>query len=213
MKKLLLFDLDGTILYTIPDIMACCNDVLSEFSLPPITEEETKAFVGNGAKKLVERMLKGRDDLLEKMYARYSSLFPSYRERTTYYPGELAFFHQMKELGYSFAVVTNKPQKTANAVMNRFFPGWQVFGQTDRFPVKPDPSLTLYALQTLGFSKTECVFIGDGETDVETARRAGIPCISVLWGYRSRKTLEEAGANRFAASFEDLKTIICTLED
>ncbi|MBO4989332.1 MAG: HAD family hydrolase [Clostridia bacterium] len=213
MKKLLLFDLDGTILYTVPDIMACCNDVLSEFSLPPISEEETKAFVGNGAKKLVERMLKDKYDLLEEVYARYSSLFPSYRNRTTYYPGELAFFRQMNALGYSFAVVTNKPQETANAVMNRFFPGWKVFGQTDSFPVKPDPSLTLFAIERMGFSKEDCVFIGDGETDVETAKRAGIPCISVLWGYRSRKTLEEAGATCFASSFEELKTIICNLED
>ena len=213
MKKLLLFDLDGTILFTIPDIMACCNDVLREFSLPPITEEETRAFVGNGAKKLVERMLKGRCDLLERAYARYMALFPSYRDRTTVYPGELSFFDEMKSLGYTFAVVTNKPQEAASAVMGRFFPGWNVFGQTESFPVKPDPSLTLHAMKVLGFSGSECIFIGDGETDVATAQRAGIPCISVLWGYRTREALEKAGATIFAETFQELKQIICSFED
>ncbi|MBO5525848.1 MAG: HAD family hydrolase [Clostridia bacterium] len=208
--KLILFDLDGTVLDTVPDIMACCNDTLHAFSLPPITEEETKRFVGNGAKKLVERFLKGRLDLLEEAYSLYKEKFPLYVTRTRYYPQEREVLESLKRKN-KLAIVTNKPQSAADEVVKRYLPDVPVFGQRDGFAVKPDPALTEFAIRSLGFETKDCIFVGDGETDIEVARNVGIPCISVLWGNRTREELFRAGGTIFVENFEELERAIALM--
>lgn len=205
--KLILFDLDGTVLDTIPDIMACCNDTLSLFSLPPISEEETKRFVGNGAKKLVERFLKDRVDLLDEVYPIYQKRFPLYVNGTRYYDGELEVLNRLKK-NYRLAIVTNKPQSAADEVVKRYLPDFPVFGHREGFAVKPHPALTEFAIQTLGFEKKDCLFVGDGETDIQVAKNVGIPCISVLWGNRTEEELKLAGGTIFVKNFEELERAI-----
>lgn len=210
MKKLILFDLDGTLLDTLPDIHACCNDVLRSYALPPITMEETRAFVGNGARKLCERMLKDRTELLDTIYPDYAERFKRYRDKTKLYPMEIETLARLRQKGFSFAVITNKPDEAAHRVIERFFgPEMPVAGQREGFSVKPDPALTEWMISSLGYTKSDCVFVGDGETDIATARNVGIPVVAVLWGNRSKEQL--AGADAYARSFPELEQILMTI--
>lgn len=209
--KAILFDLDGTLLNTVPDIMDCCNKVLAEFSLPLLSEEQTRRFVGNGAKKLVERMLFARQELFAPVYERYVALFPSFTGRTTLYPGERETLLALKERGLRLAIVTNKPHTATMRVYDALLKEFDfdvVQGYDGRFPLKPDPALSEDVIRRLGVSKKDCLFVGDGETDVQTALRLGIPCASVLWGFRSREELKNAGATCFLSRYEELLSIL-----
>ena len=117
----------------------------------------------------------------------------------------------LKERGLKLAVITNKPQDAAEAVLKKFFPEGLfdfIGGDTGMFPCKPDPSLARYAALTLHVAPAECAFVGDGEPDACVARNAGMYGISVLWGYRTRARLEEVGATVFADSFLSLQKIL-----
>lgn len=205
--KGILFDLDGTLLDTIPDIQACCNDVLAAFGLPSISREQAQRFVGNGAKKLVERMLFDRQDLFDAVYARYLACFPSYTDRTALFPEERETLLALKAKGVRLGIITNKPQAAAQRVCQTYLKEFcfdVVQGQIPNYGVKPDPALSELVIRNMGLSKQDCLFVGDGETDLATARALGIPCISVLWGYRSESELRQAGADCLISHFSQL---------
>lgn len=207
MYKLIIFDLDGTLLDTLPDICAVLCDSLRKFNLKEITLADTKKFVGNGAETLVRRAV-GNSDKFDEVYRDYSINFAeSKSERTALFDGESAVLKKLNALGIKLAVISNKPQIAAERVVNKFFKDVKfdfVIGQSERYPLKPDPTSTLDMINLCNFEKSECVFVGDGETDVQTAKNAGIDCVSVLWGYRSREQLERAEATSFACSWEEL---------
>ena len=208
MYKLIIFDLDGTLLDTLPDIYTVLNGSLSKFGLPEITLEQTKKFVGNGAEKLVKRAV-GDSVLFEEVYADYSVQFPECgNANTKLFEGEKEVLKELRNCGVNFAVITNKPQRAAERVMAKFFGdiGFDfIIGQSDKHPLKPDPTSALAIIKSTGLNKSECLFVGDGETDVQTARGAGIDCVSVLWGYRSREELEKVGAKHFANDWRELE--------
>lgn len=212
MKKLAIFDLDGTLLNTVEDIKSVLNASLAKFHLPEITSEQTVKYLGNGAKKLVERAVAENKSRFEEVYAYYLKKFSECdNELTELYCGEERALRRLKECGVKLALVSNKPQKATEKAYNKFlceFEFTQVLGQSDKYPLKPDPSSTLAVIEAAGVSKKDCVFIGDGETDVVTAKNAGIDCVSVLWGYRSKAQLAEAGAKVFAEDFDKLAEII-----
>lgn len=204
-----LFDLDGTLLDTVPDIHACLCESCAAFGYEAPDLEKTRVCVGNGARVLAERILPVGapvEPFLRDFRARYAA---SENGLTRRYAGDELLF-QLKERGMKLAVITNKPQEAADRVVEQFFPGLFDFvgGDSGSFPVKPDPSLALYCALTLRVPRRECVFIGDGETDAETAHRAGMRHIAVLWGYRSKKQLEEAGAKTFASDFQTLFSLL-----
>lgn len=211
MKKLIIFDLDGTLIDSLADIRACCNEVLAQFSLPPIDEAHARAYVGNGAKKLVERMLGERIDLLDQVYPVYLERFRNYSGRTKLYPAERETLDTLAKRGCRFAVVTNKPDAAAKNVVQKCLPGMYVAGQKEGGALKPDPTLTLSVMRLFGAEREDCVFVGDGETDIQTAANAGISCISVLWGYRSKEQLLAAGGKVFAENYEELGRIIAAM--
>ena len=211
MLKAVLFDLDGTLLDTLPDIRASLNVTLQKFGYPEVTPEQARLYVGNGAKKLVERALPQGAPDLEEVYedfrARYAQ---SDNSLTRLYEGEREVLSFLVGRGVKLAVITNKPQEATKKCVEQFFPRSLfsfVAGDSGLFPCKPDPALARYCALSLRVSPAECAFVGDGETDVLTAKNAGMTGIAVLWGYRSRERLEEAGANLFCGSFPELGKI------
>jgi len=208
-----LFDLDGTLLDTVPDIRACLNESLALFSYPPITEEQTKQFVGDGAKKLVERAVPEGGDV-EGVYADFKARFREYPpERTKLYRGELECLKKLKAKGYKLGVVTNKPQKAAENVIRRLIPiDFDIIvGDTGDFPCKPDPTVARYASLSLHLFPQDCIFVGDGETDALTAKNADMLGISCLWGYRTKEQLQGAGATNFVSDFAELEKFLLAL--
>ncbi len=205
------FDLDGTLLDTLSDIHAHVNKMLSAHGYPAITREQAREYVGDGAAKLIGRALPQGADF-EECFAEFLSDFAqSDNSLTRLYEGEREALNAMKERGLKLAVITNKPQEATASTLNAFFPrGYFDFvgGDSGMFPCKPDPSLTRYAALTLRVAPRECVFVGDGETDVRTAAAAGMRGIAALWGYRSRERLLAAGAREFAESFGGLWKIL-----
>ena len=210
--KAVLFDLDGTLLNTLADIRYYVNETLRSFSDPEISEEQARTFVGDGAKRLIERSLPQGATNLEECYLHFKEHFAkSENERTTLYEGEMQVLTALKEAGYQLGVVTNKPQDATEGCIQKFFPqGFfdYVGGDSGMFPIKPDPTPARFAALYLRVAPLDCVFVGDGETDVLTAKNAGMRGISTLWGYRTKQQLQAVGANAFASSFEELGKIL-----
>ena len=212
MIKAVLFDLDGTLLDTVPDIQACVNETLRRRGYPEMDHERICAYVGDGAKALIERVLPEHAADLDACYEDFRVRFAaSANTFTRLYADERETLSAIRAHGWKMGVVTNKPQDAAENVLRRFFPAGLfdfVGGDSGMFPCKPDPSLARYAALTLRVSPAECAFVGDGETDAAVAKNAGMIGVSALWGYRTRAQLERAGATRFAASFKELQKIL-----
>ncbi len=216
MVKAIIFDLDGTLVDTSRDIHKVLNTSLQKYSVPQITLRQTIEFVGNGAKKLVERAA-GEEyaSLVPEIYADFSRAFVGCDNAlTTLYDGEEQALKDFGDRKIRLAILTNKPQRAAENVCKKHLDKFGfdfVVGQTDGVPLKPDPYTTLKLIEKFGVKKSECVFVGDGETDVQTAARAGIKCISVLWGFRTRSQLLNAGGSIFAESYNRLQKLIYSL--
>ncbi len=210
MVKGIIFDLDGTLLNTIGDICHVLNECLESFGFDKISIEQCTNLVGNGAKSLVERAVGG--EAWEQVYKLYEKKFnESESVFTTLYKDEEDVLNLLQRRGIKFAVVTNKPQRATENVCHKLLHkfGFSAYlGQSGEYPLKPDPAATLKALEIMGLKSDECIFVGDGETDVQTAKNAGLQCVSVLWGYRTKSQLEAAGAMYFAEKFSDLLNFV-----
>ncbi len=217
MVKAILFDLDGTLLDTSRDICAVIGESLTANGLKPLTLEQTVRFVGNGAKVLAERAVKaqGADSgLIEKVYNDFSKAYAlCANDKTCLYKGEDQALSAFERAGIKLAIVTNKPQAATDNVVEKLLSAYgfaYVLGQGS-LPLKPDPTGANFVMKTLGVTPEECVFVGDGEPDIQTAKNAKIRCVSVLWGFRTRKILQEAGGVCFAENYDELKNIILHL--
>lgn len=211
--KAIIFDLDGTLLDTSRDIMTVLNASLSAFSLPKITVEQTKAYVGDGARKLVERAVSSeKAALVPEVYAHYVKNFSTCdNELATFYKGEEELLTELKSLGVRLAILTNKPQAATERVYSLFFSRFGfgfVGGQTEGRPLKPAPDGVFEAAKKMGVEVKNCLFVGDGETDVQTSHNARVDGVAALWGYRSRSTLAAAGATVFAENYAALRDMI-----
>lgn len=213
MYKAVIFDLDGTLLDSLSDILAVLNRTLTHFGLPSISREQGVRFIGNGARELVRRAVG------EKNESRLDEILAYYKEKyaqsdnglSRLYDGEEEALRRLKSAGVKLAVLTNKPHAAALRAEEIFFKDYAfdcVLGQKDGAPLKPDPAAVETVLKELNVRRGECVFVGDGETDVQTAENAGLDCVSVLWGYRTKAQLEAAGASRFASTYAHLVEII-----
>lgn len=213
MIKTLIFDLDGTLLDTSRDILAVLNASLEKFSLPPVSVEKLKEYLGNGAKTLVSRAVgEGNKKLCDGVYKDYFENFANCKnELTELYEGEADALDCFKKSGIKLAIVSNKPQIATERVVTQHLGRFgfdYVVGQSENTPLKPDPAATLKAIAKFGAKKEEVLFVGDGETDIKTAENAGVKCASVLWGFRTRGQLESSGAKIFAKSYAELKNIV-----
>ncbi len=202
------FDLDGTLLDTLPDIRACLNASLEEYGCDPLTERQVRAFVGDGARRLVLRALPGKQALAEAVYRSFLTRYnASENPHTRIFDGMENVVRGLKARGVKLAVVTNKPQEAARRAVEQFFPGIFdcILGDSGMFPCKPDPTSVRYAALGMHTAIGRCVFVGDGEADVLTASNAGMAGVFVLWGYRTREQLEQAGARNFAETPAELE--------
>lgn len=200
-----LFDLDGTLLYTLEDIAAALNRALAGRGMPPRTLEEVRAFVGNGSARLVERAVPqgcGAEETA-RVLSDYRADYDSNCDvRTRPYPEIPELLRGLSGAGYRLAVVSNKPDGAVKALVEAHFPGMfgVAVGEGPLVRRKPAPDTLLAALGKMGAGPAEAVYVGDSEVDIATAANAGLRCVSALWGFRTRRQLEEAGAAELISS-------------
>ena len=194
MKAGILWDLDGTLLDTLEDLKDAVNYALRQFALPPRTLEEVRQFVGNGAAMLICRAVEGRADeqaVLEAFRTYYNA---HCQVKTGPYAGILEVLACLKEK-YPMAIVSNKPDSAVKPLCAQYFPGIYALGETSGCPRKPAPDMVFKAMRDIGVDA--CIYVGDSEVDVATAKNAGVKCLSVLWGFRDKEVLERSGAVYF----------------
>ena len=211
--KTYIFDLDGTLLDTLNDLHASCNYALRTHGMPERSLEEVRQFVGNGVKKLMERAIPdGLDNpLFEETLQTFRQHYLLHNLDTTLpYPGIMEMLQQLKAQGKRIAVVSNKFYAATQDLCKHFFGDTiQVaIGEREDIKKKPAPDTVLEALRQLQVTRQDAVYVGDSEVDVETARNSGIPCISVLWGFRSKSFLLSHGATTFIETPNELTNCI-----
>lgn len=205
-----IFDLDGTLLSTLDDLAASCNYALKTNGMPERTLEEVRMFVGNGVKKLMERAIPDglENPLFDKTYADFRNHYMHHNLDTTQpYPGVMEMLQSLRERGKKIAVVSNKFYAATQELCRHFF-GELVdvaIGEREDIRKKPAPDTVIEALRQMNVTKDKAVYIGDSDVDVMTAKNSGMPCISVLWGFRDYDFLVEHGATIFIKSPLQLK--------
>ena len=212
-----IWDMDGTILDTLEDLWASTCAALSQCGMPERSREEVRAFVGNGLRVLMEKAVPAGtspQDLEKAMEAFVAHYALHSRDRTCPYPGILKTLLRLKEEGIRQGVVSNKVDFAVQQLSRDFFPGLLevAVGDAQGRRRKPAPDSVWHAMELLGLSPEETVYIGDSEVDVETARNAGIPSLLVTWGFRTREQLLAAGATRLAEAPEEIPRILRFLE-
>ncbi|WP_165248721.1 HAD family hydrolase [Adlercreutzia sp. ZJ141] len=194
------FDLDGTLLDTIPDLVVLTNTVLRECGYPEHTREEILSYVGNGAFTLIKQAVPPNTSIADTQAAldRWKASYATLGHRLTLpYAGMPEMLHQLKSRGAKLAVLSNKFDAATQSVIAEHFPGVfdVVHGECDEFPRKPDPAGLLRTLQELGVAPSRAAYVGDSAGDMEVARRANTFSIGVAWGYQPTEVLQKAGAN------------------
>ena len=207
-----IFDLDGTLLDTLQDLANAVNYSMRTMKYPERTLDEVRRFIGDGMKMLIRRAVPaetGEEDC-EKALALFREYYNAHLcDCTTVYGGMGELISTLKADGKKLAVVSNKADDASNAVVHHFFGDSFdiVLGRREDFPPKPEPDSVLYVMKQLGSDTAECIYIGDSDTDVDTAHNAGLPCIGVTWGNRERRLLEEKGAEFIVDSPEEIPDI------
>lgn len=201
MYRTYIFDLDGTLLDTLEDLAAATNAALEKFGFPRRTKDEVCAFVGNGVKKLVERALPGGADnpLFDGVFAEFKRYYGEHcLDHTKPYEGITELLKEIKARGGNSAIVSNKSDFAVKKLSADYFGDLvaAAVGENEDAGIrkKPAPDSVLAVLKELGADKSDAVYVGDSDVDVETAKNAGLPCLSVTWGFRSREFLLAHGA-------------------
>lgn len=200
----ILFDLDGTLLNTLEDLKDSCNAALEACGYAPRTLDEVRRFVGNGVGLLIRRALP--EGVGEEEWARCLALFKAHYQnnldnKTRPYPGIEQALDALLARGYRIGVVSNKFDAAVKALCAHHFPRIQVaVGEREGVRKKPAPDSALAAAQALGVQPASALYVGDSEVDIQTARNAGMDCLSVDWGFRPEAVLREAGATRIIHS-------------
>lgn len=204
-----IFDLDGTLLSSLEDLAASTNYALRWAGMPERTLEEVRMFVGNGVKLLMERAIPDgqQNPRFEEVYAKFREHYLKHNlDRTRPYDGVLELLAELKRRGKKLAIVSNKFYAATQDLAHHFFADTieVAIGERENIRKKPAPDTVLEALRQLGASKDGAVYIGDSDVDVMTAKNSGLPCISVLWGFRDKEFLIEHGANLFVETPHDI---------
>lgn len=200
--KTYIFDLDGTLLSTLNDLASSTNYALRWAGMPERTIEEVRMFVGNGVKLLMERAIPEgvNNPKFEETYAKFREHYMEHNLDTTRpYDGVPELLHELKRRGKHLAIVSNKFYAATQDLAKHFFPDTieVAIGERENIRKKPAPDTVLEALRQLNVSKENAVYIGDSDVDIMTAKNSGLPCISVLWGFRDKDFLIEHGGSLF----------------
>lgn len=213
MKTGLFFDLDGTLLDTLEDLLDATNYALGQFGFPQRNLAQLRRFVGNGAANQIRLSApEGTpQQTLDQVLAVYKPYYTAHcQQKTRPYAGIPAVLDQLKQ-EYAIAIVSNKPDGAVKALCAQYFPGCFALGETPDCPRKPAPDMIHKAMQAIGVEQG--IYIGDSEVDVITARNAGLPCVSVLWGFRDREDMEAAGGTIFCGCVSQLPQCIQQAEE
>lgn len=209
MYKTYIFDLDGTLLNTLGDLAASTNYALRQYGMPEHTIDDVRRFVGNGVGKLIERAIP--EGLANPQYEDVLATFRKHYmlhslDTTAPYPRIESLLHSLRSNGCNVAVVSNKFYNATVELCRHFFADTVevAIGERENIRRKPAPDTVFEAMRQLGVSGEDTVYVGDSDVDVATARNSGIPCISVLWGFRDRDFLIEHGATTFVNTPEDI---------
>ncbi len=215
MYKFVIFDLDGTILDTLDDLADSVNYALKMFAYPKRSIDEVREFVGDGIKKLIERAVPEgtNDEATDKVLAAFKQHYGANSDvKTKPYDGILSMLQKLKGSGIKTAVVTNKAHFAAAPLCQKYFEGLidVTIGEREGVRKKPYPDSVFEAMEHLGATKKNTLYIGDSDVDINTAKNAGVDCICVSWGFRSRKFLIKSGATHIADSAKELLEYIIT---
>ncbi len=213
MNKLVFFDLDGTLLNTLPDIANSMNRSLNKLGLKSYPLDAYKLFTGNGSRVLTQRALKGDTEHEEELYNLYREDYAvNSRVFTKPYDGIEDMLETLKRAGCLLIVYTNKDNEDAQDVINYYFKNNifnKVQGHMDGFPLKPDPSLAHYMLKNMGIgSRYGLYYIGDTNTDMRCARNIGAVSLAATWGFQTREMLEKEKPDFFIDTPKEAVNII-----
>ena len=211
MKKIVIFDLDGTLVDSIYDLADCVNLALRKWNLRENTLEEYYSFVGNGMESLIRSSMKhrgGDDALYKKVRADFDLLYKEHcNDKTVPYDGVAELLEALNFQGIKTAVLTNKAEEFVEGILKKCFPHHNfsvAWGNKEGRKRKPDPEALLSLVKESGFNISDCVYVGDSEVDVKTARNASMDLVCVLWGFRSREQLIESGAELMVSDSKEL---------
>ena len=207
--KTYIFDLDGTLLSTLADLAASTNYALRTHHMPERSLNEVRRFVGNGVKKLMERAIPDglNNPLFEETFATFRQHYMQHNLDTTQpYPGIMQLLEQLKAEDKNIAVVSNKFYAATRELCRHFFGDLVpvAIGEREDIRKKPAPDTVIEALRELGVDKEGAVYIGDSDVDIMTAKNSGMPCVSVLWGFRDKEFLLEHGATTLISKPEEM---------
>ena len=219
LRNTVVFDLDGTLIDTAPDLTAAMNHVLTELDRPTLAEEDVRHMVGHGARMLLRRGLSASgpepsDAEIEDLVPAFLDFYGAHvADRSVPFPGMAEALDELAAEGARFAICTNKPEKLSASLV-------QSLGLTERFPVivgadtlpvrKPDPRPLFHAVERIGGTPETTLYVGDSETDVKTARAAGIPIVVVDWGYTPVPPAE-LGGDTLISQFSELAAALRAL--
>lgn len=209
----IIFDLDGTLLNTLADLAAATNYALAEHKLPQRTTDEVRLFVGNGIHKLIERAVPANTpaELQEEVFASFNRYYKQYcADSTRPYEGVPQLLQQLRAAGCRTAIVSNKADYGVQALAKQYFDGQldAACGERAGIAKKPAPDMLLAIMRQLKAEPASTIYIGDSDTDLDTARNAGVPCIGACWGFRGRAFLEAHGAKLLAENVSDIWELI-----
>lgn len=215
MKKIntVIFDMDGTVLNTLDDLTDSVNFVLDRFGMPKRSKEEYRQFFGNGIRYALKcaAMPQTSDEVIDEMIPIFKEHYDAHcLDKTGPYDGITDLMRELGKQGYKMAIVSNKIDSAVKELNERFFSSYisVAIGEKPGVLRKPNPDMVYEALNELGSSKDEAVYVGDSEVDLLTAANAGLPCISVLWGFRDREFLIEKGATVFVNKPDEIISLL-----
>ena len=214
MKKLVIFDLDGTLLNTIADLANSTNYALKVLGYPIHEPDKYNFMVGNGINKLFERALPDGEKTEENVLRVRQEFVPYYdqhnADKSRPYPGVTELLETLQTAGMQLAVASNKYQAATEKLIAHYFPNIKftaVFGQREGIPVKPDPIIVKEILQIAKVQEEETLYVGDSGVDMQTAINAGVTSCGVTWGFRPRTELESFHPDHFVVNAEEIKLL------
>lgn len=211
----IIFDLDGTLLNTITDIANCANTVLERWTHPVHPVNRYAELVGDGLANLARKVLPlehVEDETVTRFIEEYRVQYKDrWNETSTWYPGIPELLQELSNRELPMAILSNKRDDFTKVCVSSFFPDvgfQQVRGERAGIPIKPNPQSALEIAESLNVKPENCLFVGDSEIDIETGIRAGMTSVGVLWGFRPRDILEEAGANVLVSRPEEILRLL-----
>ena len=209
--------MDGTIVNSMLDLAACTNEAMERHGFPAKPHENYTKYAGNGIYVMIQRALSPAEVSDEKLKEIRNDFFEIYKDKctvnTTAYKGVPELISALKEKGIKVGCITNKVEPIAFKIIDHFFGGMDVvYGQVDGVPNKPDPLLTLKALDELNIKPQECLFVGDSDVDMQTAINSGCVGVGVLWGFRDEAELRANGAKFIVSEASEILEIIDSYE-